>query len=318
MRKIISVILVCCVALAAMPFGAVASEWIDVIVLNQTDEGNRHATVRFSDQRPVIIDGRTLVPIRDVFEQLNYNIDWNADTQQVTLTSDNNIIIVTIDSETFTTNDVTHTLDVPAQIINDRTMLPIRALLESVGYHVVWEENITSRTIIIRVDYRPLSVQRLQFAGYSYSQIQDILEQEVIRIVNEIRVEYGLPVLTFHPELAEIARYRAQESTDYGYITGHISHLTGLAHTAHARAMGLTDVWVAGENWHGGRQTPQAVVDSWMNSPGHYEFIISGHSTSRHSHHLPYIGVGVAFQEENGGSFNFNWTLWLMRPDSPW
>ena len=103
--------------------------------------------VIFADQLPAIVDGRTLVPVRDVFETLGFGVSWNEQARQVTLTRGNNTIFITIDSTTFTTNGTSHTLDVPAQIVGGRTMLPIRALLESVGYDLGWEE--ATRTVII-------------------------------------------------------------------------------------------------------------------------------------------------------------------------
>jgi hypothetical protein len=96
--------------------------------------------VIFTDQPPVIVDGRTLVPVRGVFEMLGFNVDWDNDTRQATLTNSDYIVVLTVGSATFTTNGVNHTLDVPAQIIGGRTMLPIRAVLESVAYYVAWQD----------------------------------------------------------------------------------------------------------------------------------------------------------------------------------
>jgi len=103
--------------------------------------------VAFGAQAPVIVDGRTLVPVRGVFEQLGFVVDWDGDLRQASLTSDDYIVLITIDSTTFTTNGANHTLDVPAQIIGGSTMLPIRAVLESVGYYLDWDAN--TRTVLI-------------------------------------------------------------------------------------------------------------------------------------------------------------------------
>ena len=95
--------------------------------------------VVFTDQAPVIVDGSTLVPVRGVFEHLGFYVEWDGETRQVTLTSDDFVVVLTIDSADFTTNGATHTLDVPAQIIGGSTMLPLRAVLESVGYGIDWD-----------------------------------------------------------------------------------------------------------------------------------------------------------------------------------
>jgi hypothetical protein len=112
--------------------------------INVTINGNR---VVFQDQPPVIIDGRTLVPIREVFQALGFDVDWDGNTRTARLSKQSDVILVTIGSNVFTTNGVRHTLDVPAQIINGRTLLPIRLLLESVNIGVDW--NAASSTVMI-------------------------------------------------------------------------------------------------------------------------------------------------------------------------
>jgi branched-chain amino acid transport system substrate-binding protein len=103
--------------------------------------------VEFEDQGPAIIDSRTLVPVRGVFELMGFDVDWNPEARQAILTNEYYEVILTIGSNSFITNGTSHTLDVPAQIMTGRTMLPIRAVLESVGYHVYWEA--ASRTVMI-------------------------------------------------------------------------------------------------------------------------------------------------------------------------
>ncbi|MCL2047139.1 MAG: copper amine oxidase N-terminal domain-containing protein [Defluviitaleaceae bacterium] len=116
-----------------------ASEAISVIA-----NGER---VNFPDQAPLAVSGRTLVPVRGVFEVLGFVVEWDSGTQRVTLTRSEDTILITLGSDTFTTNGESHTLDVPAQIIGGRTMLPIRAVLESVGYNLEWEED--TRTVVV-------------------------------------------------------------------------------------------------------------------------------------------------------------------------
>src|SRR5699024_3597949 len=97
---------------------------------------------------PVIIDGRTLVPIRDIFEEMDAEILWNEQSKEATIKKDNNKVTFKIDSNQAIKNNVEIVkLDVPAKIINDYTMVPIRAISDSIGYSVDWDNNI--RTIII-------------------------------------------------------------------------------------------------------------------------------------------------------------------------
>jgi len=154
------------------------------------------------------------------------------------------------------------------------------------------------------------SVSAFLAAGVAYKDIQSMFEQELIRLVNVLRAEYGLPPLVFHSALGNVARLRAQESIDYGYISGHISHATGLAHTDHARAMGL-NVGFAGENWTAGSYstTPAGALWAWTNSPAHRAPILSGLEGNVFGSDIIHIGVGFAFSP-NGGRQS-GWTLWV-------
>jgi len=140
-KKVTTALMVLIIAL--MPLAAFASN--DVITV--TIDG---VAVEFTDQQPVIIDGRTLVPAGGVFQALGFNPSWNSAAQTATLTRDDFTIVITIGNAVFTTNGIQHTLDVPAQIINGRTMLPIRAVLESVGYQLNW--NSATRTVVITTE----------------------------------------------------------------------------------------------------------------------------------------------------------------------
>ena len=103
--------------------------------------------VNFPDQRPVIVDNRTLVPVRGVFEVLGFEVEWDNSIRTAILTRHDHKLHIPIDSHTFATNGVLRALDVPAQLINDRTMLPLRFPLESIGYSLDWDGN--TRTVII-------------------------------------------------------------------------------------------------------------------------------------------------------------------------
>jgi hypothetical protein len=89
----------------------------------------------------VIVDGRTLVPVRGVFEYMGYDVQWDAETKTATLTnSDKDVeIVLTNGNEYFTVNGKNITTDVPQQIIDGRFMLPLRALGDAVNANVNWD-----------------------------------------------------------------------------------------------------------------------------------------------------------------------------------
>lgn len=91
------------------------------------------------DTEGTIVEGRTLVPVRGVFEQLGYNIEWDANTKTATITNGSNTVEMTQGNSYFTLNDEEITPDVPQQIIDGRFMLPLRAVGEAIGANINWD-----------------------------------------------------------------------------------------------------------------------------------------------------------------------------------
>lgn len=87
---------------------------------------------------PIIINGNTLVPAREVFEPAGAVVDWKKETNEVYIAYDNSIVILKINSKTANVNGVETTLSVPAKIINNKTMIPIRFIAEAFGFDVEW------------------------------------------------------------------------------------------------------------------------------------------------------------------------------------
>lgn len=135
--------------------------------------------------------------------------------------------------------------------------------------------------------------QRIQIPGVSAS--VTAYEQEVIRLVNEIRAENGLSPLACHWELSRVARYKSQDMKDNRYFS-HTSPVYG-SPSKMIKDFGIS-YRAAGENIAYGYATPQKVVDAWMNSSGHRANILNPNYT--------HIGVGYV------ASGNY-WTQMFIR-----
>ena len=103
------------------------------------------------DIPPVIVNGRTLIPVRSVFEAMGGTVTWDQTTRGVTVNIKEHTIRLKVDSKTAYIDDVEKEIDVPAMIINNRTMIPVRFVSEAVGYKVSWDS--VSRVVdIVSVD----------------------------------------------------------------------------------------------------------------------------------------------------------------------
>ena len=125
------------------------------------------------------------------------------------------------------------------------------------------------------------------------------MENEVIRLVNIQRQNAGLSALTTNWQLSRTARYKSQDMIDKGYFS-HISPTYGSPFNM-MESFGIS-FSAAAENIAYGQNSPQQVMDTWMNSAGHKANILSPSYTQ--------IGVGLA-KDKYG---RYYWTQMFIKP----
>lgn len=99
------------------------------------------------NQWPLIENGRTMVPLRAVFEVLNCNVKWEDTSKSAVVEYGATKIIIPANSTTAYINGKASSLDVPAKIINDRIMIPLRFVSEAIEKTVIWDE--ADKTVLI-------------------------------------------------------------------------------------------------------------------------------------------------------------------------
>ncbi|WP_432665758.1 CAP-associated domain-containing protein [Wukongibacter baidiensis] len=99
------------------------------------------------DVDPMIINGRTLVPFRVILEALGAEVGWDGDSRTVSAIKDNLNIKLKIDSTEAFVNSKKTDLDVPAMIIDGRTLIPVRFISEELGCTVDWDGDMRIVTI---------------------------------------------------------------------------------------------------------------------------------------------------------------------------
>ena len=95
--------------------------------------------LEIADQQPIIEGDRVLVPLRAIFEALDAEVEWDQETKTVTAQKGENTIQLTIGETAYTVNGEAKEMDVAAQLVNDRTLVPIRVVSESLACEVEWD-----------------------------------------------------------------------------------------------------------------------------------------------------------------------------------
>ncbi len=132
-------------AVTAMLVGTVLFS-VSVFADNITVKINGDEVI-FDDQTPEIVDGRTLVPLRGVFDSMGFDVSWDESTRSAKISNSLNDITMTENIKRVTANARTIEIDVAPQIMGGRLMIPLRAVAESINADVEWNES--DRTVSI-------------------------------------------------------------------------------------------------------------------------------------------------------------------------
>ena len=124
------------------------AEKTEIVMVIGSSEPTINGEVAPIDVPAMIIDDRTLTPARFVAEALGAKVEWDDETRTVTITKDEYKIVLVIDSNIAEINGEQVEIDVPAQIIDDRTLTPARLVAEALGAVVSWDDATRTVTIV--------------------------------------------------------------------------------------------------------------------------------------------------------------------------
>lgn len=101
-------------------------------------------------KEPVFIDnGRTLIPMRDYFNAIGVEVEWDQLFRRATVRYPGKIIVLKPDEGKIWINGVEQLLDVGPKVINDRIYVPLRFLSQNMGYVTDYKDSAVGKLIYI-------------------------------------------------------------------------------------------------------------------------------------------------------------------------
>jgi hypothetical protein len=185
MKKLFALTTAAMLMLSTMSVTALANDGVTLVVNGET--------VDFTDdQEPVIQNGRTLVPFRAAFEKMGAEVNWYNDIRLCEAVYGDTTVGIKIDDTKVTLGDGSEIeSDVPAQIINSRTMVPLRILSESIGAKVDWDG-----------DTKTITVTTSGITGEAPSSVK--YSKKTGTAAGKTKVTYSYPVITDTYTAAEL------------------------------------------------------------------------------------------------------------------
>lgn len=131
-KRITAIVLAMVLMVSLLPgLGVSAEQEVKVVLFSQ---------MLTFDVPPQLINGRTMVPLRVIFEALGATVNWDDPTQTVTSTRENTTVSLTIGVPSITVNGSVIALDTAPCVIDGRTLVPARAVSEAFGLSVAWDD----------------------------------------------------------------------------------------------------------------------------------------------------------------------------------
>lgn len=140
MKKKLAVLLCLALIMTMFAVSAMAANPAPSVVID-------NQTVTF-DVPPMIDNGRTMVPLRAIFEQMGAKVNWDDATKTASAVKDDITVVVKLGSLSPTINGVVKPIDVPAKIVSGRTLAPMRFVCEAFGGVVSWNPDTYVASVV--------------------------------------------------------------------------------------------------------------------------------------------------------------------------
>ncbi|MBR6523137.1 MAG: copper amine oxidase N-terminal domain-containing protein [Clostridia bacterium] len=150
MKKILSVLFITVILFLTMMFSVSANNGEISVYLDA-------AKIEF-DVKPQIINGRTMVPIRAIFEKMGAVVEWDGNTGSAVCTKGDTVVKMTVNSMDMYINNQLTKMDISPVVIDGRTLAPARYVAEAFGADVQWSQKnnsvvICSKDVYAYADY---------------------------------------------------------------------------------------------------------------------------------------------------------------------
>lgn len=120
----------------------------NIIVQINNPNMSSNGTLTTLDSAPILLNNRTVLPIRAVVEAMGGTVGWDQGTRKVTISVSGTVIEMWLDKNTIQVNGQSKKIDVAPTVIGGRTMVPVRFVADNIpGCTIQWNDATQSATI---------------------------------------------------------------------------------------------------------------------------------------------------------------------------
>ncbi|WP_025027062.1 stalk domain-containing protein [Caldalkalibacillus mannanilyticus] len=173
-----------------------------LLVSSQQVAAQEQQVMRIADSY-IIKDGRTLVPMRAIFETHGAEVSWNATSQKITGKNQNTSVTLEVGNKTALVNNQKVSLDVSPVVQNGRTFVPIRFVSETFGSKVQWDQAtktvlVHKNPMILVINNQKDKVKEFSFQGIQIGDPAILVDTLLAQSQRTSLSRYGFEWKTYH------------------------------------------------------------------------------------------------------------------------
>ena len=151
-----------------------------------------------ADQSPVIIQDRTMVPIRAVFEKAGAEVSWDDPTKTATIKRGDYTVVVKLNQPYIYKNSAPIALDVPPAVVSDRILIPVRAIAEAMDFGVTW--NSVMKSVLISTNGVPYRANAQWQSGFhSIDEAGIVIDHAFDNMQKDLNGDGNVDIISFTP-----------------------------------------------------------------------------------------------------------------------
>lgn len=248
-----------------------------------------------SDVPPAVLNNRTMLPLRACAEALDASLNYDPQTGKIAVYSGQNKIELTLNSRQTLINGAVHLMDTEPQIVNNRTMVPLRFIAEALDARVGWQPEINTVTIISAAPSQTTSTENTgttSSAGQNtspalYLPTAETIANQALQQINNVRLQKELSAFIPATELADMAAEHSRNMSEKQLLTNNIPGNPTVSGRASSRKLPIPSELIAKIDYS--KENVYQAVSQWFNDNTARSLLLDPSAA--------YIGISAAYQE---------------------
>lgn len=176
-----------------------------------------------SDVAPIVINNRTMLPLRACAEALSATVNYDA-SGRIDIYRGNDKIVLLLNTPSAWLNGEKRPLDVEPQVTDNRTLVPLRFIGEAFDCAVNWQQENNTVSIVAAAGSGQQDTDAPTFPSDTDMTPENVpaavtITNQALQQLNSVRLQKNLDALSTAAELKTMADAHSKDMAENGYFS---------------------------------------------------------------------------------------------------